>query len=185
MEHEEKVRTACFNPDGKWFVTASADSTARVWNAETGDPLTPPLRHLTKLNDAVFLADGRHIVTHDTNKECRIWPLAVNDWPIDDLVNVSGLLSGRTETRFDALGSQGSDSLETAWKRFRNKYPATFVISTEEIEKWHEFQAEDCDIHRQWSAELFHLKQLIKLRPGNQSIMKRIGLANGQLPKEK
>jgi WD40 repeat protein len=155
-------------------VTASADKTARVWNAETGDPLTPPLRHLTKLKDAMFLADGRRIVTHDTNEECRIWPLPVDDRPVVDLVDLSRLVSGHTETRFGRLILHGPDSLETNWKRLRSKYPSVFETSPGEIEKWHEYQAAECEIQQQWDAEEFHLKQLLALRPGDQSIIKKL-----------
>jgi WD40 repeat protein len=185
VEHEEKVRTASFSPDGKWFVTASADKTARVWNAETGDPLTPPLGHLMKLTDAMFLADGRHIVTHDGKNECRVWDLAVDGRPIDDLVTLSRLLSGHTETRFGQLSSEGSESLEVTWGRLRRKYPATFKTSTDEIEKWHEFQAEECEVQQQWFAEAFHLNRLLMLRPGDQSIITQLNAVNEHVRKEK
>lgn len=183
VEHEEKVRTASFSPDGQWFVTASADKTARVWNAETGDPLTPLLRHLTELTNAAFLADGRRIVTHDGKEECRIWQLTVDDRVIDDLVLLSRLLSGHTDTRFGQLTSQRSESLEDIWKRLRIKYPSTFETSTKEIEEWHEFQAEECDIDEQWFGEAFHLRRLLALRPGDQSIIKKLDAVDKHLAK--
>jgi WD40 repeat protein len=183
VEHEEKVRTASFSPDGRWFVTASVDKTARVWNAETGDPLTPPLRHLTKLTDAAFLADGRRIVTHDANEECRVWQLALDDRPIDDLLLLSRLLSGHTETRFGPSTSERRESLEVSWKRLRSKYPSTFETSIEEIEQWHEFQAEECDVDQQWFAEAFHLRHFLVLRPGDQSIIKKLVAVDEHLTK--
>ena len=41
------MRSAQFSPDGKRIVTASQDNTARVWDAQTGQPLTEPMKHDT------------------------------------------------------------------------------------------------------------------------------------------
>ena len=43
--HADGVDSAQFSPDGKRVVTASRDNTARVWDAQTGQPLTEPLKH--------------------------------------------------------------------------------------------------------------------------------------------
>jgi len=174
VEHGEKVRSASFSPDGKWFITASFDKTARVWNAETGDPLTPPLRNLYELNNALFLADGHTIVTRDGNDDSRVWPLPVDERPVGDLIAISRLLAGRTETRFGPPIAKEAESLETTWKRLRNKYPSTFEVSTEEIAQWHKFEAEECDVQHEWFAEAFHLQRLLELRPGDRTIAKKL-----------
>jgi hypothetical protein len=44
VEHQNTVCSAVFSPDGTRVVTASADKTAQVWDAATGQPITPPLR---------------------------------------------------------------------------------------------------------------------------------------------
>ncbi len=181
VEHKEKVRTASFSPDGKWFVTASADKTARVWNAETGDPLTPPLLHPAELTNAIFLADGRRIFTRDGNEDCRVWQLSVDERPVGDLVILSRLLSGHTETRFGNLTPRQSESLEVTWNRLRSKYPSAFETSTGQIERWYEFQAEECEAQKQWFAEAFHLQHLLMLRPGDESITKKLATANEHL----
>ena len=36
MKHEGAVNSAQFSPDGQRVVTASADNTARVWDAASG-----------------------------------------------------------------------------------------------------------------------------------------------------
>src|SRR5262249_44556871 len=41
--HTLAVRSASFSSDGTQIVTGSEDATARVWDAATGEPVTPPL----------------------------------------------------------------------------------------------------------------------------------------------
>lgn len=41
--HKAAINAVSYSPDNRRVVTASDDSTARVWDAITGEPLTPPL----------------------------------------------------------------------------------------------------------------------------------------------
>ena len=43
------VRTAAFSPDGKRIVTASADKTGRVWDAESGKSLAALQGHTAQV----------------------------------------------------------------------------------------------------------------------------------------
>jgi serine/threonine protein kinase len=43
--HEQQVVGIAFSPDGKAVLTGSKDNTARLWDAVTGRPIAPPLRH--------------------------------------------------------------------------------------------------------------------------------------------
>ena len=65
--------SAQFSPDGQRVVTASADKTARVWDAKTGLPLTEPLKHDGAVNSAQFSPDGRRVVTASDDKTARVW----------------------------------------------------------------------------------------------------------------
>ena len=59
------VSSAAFSPDGKRIVTASEDSTARLWDAETGKPIGEPLKghEGAHVHSAAFSPDGKRIVT--------------------------------------------------------------------------------------------------------------------------
>ena len=57
--HQGEVRAAAFSPDGARVVTASADGTARVWDARTGKPLTEPLVLQGQVRAAAFSLTAR------------------------------------------------------------------------------------------------------------------------------
>src|SRR5439155_976055 len=56
--------------------TASLDRTARVWDAETGRPVGPPLRHADRLTGAAFSPDGRRVLTLSWDDTGRVWDAA-------------------------------------------------------------------------------------------------------------
>ena len=72
--HADRVHNAAFSPDGKRIVTASADKTARLWDAETGKPIGEPLAgHADQVLSAAFSPDGKRIVTASWDKTARLW----------------------------------------------------------------------------------------------------------------
>ena len=73
--HGDRVITAAFSADGSRIVTASADKTARVWDAATGAALTVLSGHTNWVNSAVFSADGSRVLTASLDSTARIWQL--------------------------------------------------------------------------------------------------------------
>ena len=73
MRHDGWVYSAQFSPDGRLVVTASADKTARVWDAATGRPVSLPMKHDDAVNSARFSPDGRLVVTASSDKTARVW----------------------------------------------------------------------------------------------------------------
>jgi hypothetical protein len=67
------VWAASFSPDGSRIVTASSDTTARVWDARTGEPLAKPFQHQGRVSAASFSPDGSRIVTASFDKTARVW----------------------------------------------------------------------------------------------------------------
>jgi WD40 repeat protein len=58
------------------LVTAGSDGIARVWDAATGDPVSPPMPHRGGLHDASFSPDGRKVITDCQGPEdigVKIW----------------------------------------------------------------------------------------------------------------
>jgi WD40 repeat protein/serine/threonine protein kinase len=75
--HHGSVMTVAFSPDGRRVATGSFDNTVIVWDAETGLPISKPMRHRGPFWYAVaFSKDGRTVVTGCDDATARIWDIA-------------------------------------------------------------------------------------------------------------
>ncbi|HEV8421923.1 MAG TPA: protein kinase, partial [Chthoniobacterales bacterium] len=73
IKHAGGLCSAEFSFDGKRVLTASwIDDTVRVWSAQTGQPLTEPIKH-RRLMSAQFSPDGRWILTTSKDNTATIW----------------------------------------------------------------------------------------------------------------
>ncbi len=73
MHHDGEVQDASFSPDGTKVVTASADDTAQVWDAATGQKIGQPMRHADWVHTAEFSPDGTKVVTASWDGTARVW----------------------------------------------------------------------------------------------------------------
>lgn len=73
--HEtEPILHSFFSPTGEFFVTQS-EHEARVWESETAEPMTPPLRHRGGISRVHFDSTGRFLITSGDDA-VRVWDLA-------------------------------------------------------------------------------------------------------------
>lgn len=73
--HEGHVRWATFSPDGQRVLTCSDDRTARVWDVETGEPVSPVLQHGDFVEGGAFSPDGQHVVTACRDHTGQVWDI--------------------------------------------------------------------------------------------------------------
>jgi WD40 repeat protein len=67
------VLSVSFSPDGKTLASASADRTAKLWDAASGK-VTATLRgHASRVSAAVFSPDGRTLATAGDDTIIRLW----------------------------------------------------------------------------------------------------------------
>ncbi|MCX6929681.1 MAG: WD40 repeat domain-containing protein, partial [Verrucomicrobia bacterium] len=78
-QHDGHILFAKYSPDGQRFVTGSDDTTARLWDAHTGQPLTEPLKHDEEVTCAEFSPDGQRLVTVAKDGIVRIWDAITGD----------------------------------------------------------------------------------------------------------
>ncbi|MBY5904156.1 TIR domain-containing protein [Rhizobium leguminosarum] len=74
MEHTKPVNSVAFSPDSKLIVTASTDTTARVWDAMTGAPIGSAMKHGGPIDSVSFSSGGQRILTaSDEDATARVW----------------------------------------------------------------------------------------------------------------
>ena len=81
LHHDGPVAAVGFSDDGTRVVTGSADGTARVWDAASGAPLTPPLRHPQAVTEARLRGDGARVLTISDDHTAWIWEVSANPPP--------------------------------------------------------------------------------------------------------
>jgi WD40 repeat protein len=165
LKHKFDVFVGNFSPDGRWIVTASKDNTARVWNAETGEAVTPPLPHDNSVVGARFVAGGQAVLTIEYRGPRRRWELISDPRPLPELDRIAQLLAAHTVDPIGGAIPISHQELETLWHDLRVKYPRDFAVTPEEVLRWHERELEKNEADKQWTAALFHVDQLLKLKP--------------------
>ncbi len=67
--HQDRIGSVLFSPDGSWLVSASDDSTLRIWNVLTGR-LVVARQFDAAIQSLAFSKDGRYLYTGNGNTTC-------------------------------------------------------------------------------------------------------------------
>jgi WD40 repeat protein len=83
------VRAVAFSPDGDRVATASHDrsfgegggtsATCQIWDAATGRPVSPLLRHINYVAALAFRPDGKVLATADYSGAIHLWDVATGE----------------------------------------------------------------------------------------------------------
>ena len=72
--HTDSVLSVAVSPDGGRIVSGSDDSTVRIWDAQTGEPIGQPLQgHTDRVLSVAVSPDGGRIVSGSADRTVRIW----------------------------------------------------------------------------------------------------------------
>jgi WD40 repeat protein/serine/threonine protein kinase len=73
LPHRDTVTAIAYSPDGKSILTASWDHEARLWDAQTGRPIGPPLRHAVPVLFVAFSPDGHRALSRGSDGQAQLW----------------------------------------------------------------------------------------------------------------
>jgi WD40 repeat protein/energy-coupling factor transporter ATP-binding protein EcfA2 len=130
---QAEVLSAAFSPDGRLVLTASADGTARVLEAETGEETFVFRGHEDRVNSAVFSSDGRLVVTASADGTARTW----SPWTGDEVTvfrRHEGPVSSAAFSRDGNLVVTASrDGTARVWKATTGEELVVFRRHTREV----------------------------------------------------
>jgi hypothetical protein len=156
------VTAAGFSQDGRRIVTGSNDGIARVWDVDTGRPISRPLRHQGEVAAALFDPGGRFVLTASWDGSARLWD-AITGHPVSDPF--------RHEQRIVAAewAADGSRFLSVSYDKTAKLWPV-FLVPDQSAPGWLADVAEGFGGLRLEGGELFrHLtphEMLERQRPG-------------------
>jgi hypothetical protein len=166
-----KMDVAAVTADGQRFVGETEKDEVQVRDAMTGEPLTPPLRIDSKaLRWDIRFSPGGTFLLQGSGHRAQLWPLPKDARRVADLVSLAQLLAGR---RIDADGnlvSWPSSSAASEWARLSAKFPTGFALATNQVRQWRERIVEVSEGEEHWFTAGFHLDQLVKENPEDQSL---------------
>ena len=85
-DHEDRVTSVAFSPDGRHIISGSCDKTVRVQDAQTGQTVMYPLKgHEDWVTSVAFSPDGRKIVSGSYDKTVRVWDAQIGQTVMNPL----------------------------------------------------------------------------------------------------
>jgi WD40 repeat protein len=71
--HSSTIKSVAFSPDGTKVVSGSDDSTAKVWEYDTGNVITTFTGHSNDVNSVAFSPDGNYVVSGSDDNTAKVW----------------------------------------------------------------------------------------------------------------
>jgi WD40 repeat protein len=73
------VLCGAFSRDGRLVATGGSDNTCRIWDASTGEPSTPAMRHDARVARVVFSPQYPSLLTESLDGRAYLWCTATGE----------------------------------------------------------------------------------------------------------
>jgi WD40 repeat protein len=115
LQHENTAFSVKWSPDGKRLLTASADKSARVWDATTGEQLFR-FDHQDQVNFALWSPDGSQILaSQDTPPIITVWDSHSGERLFDIEGHTALVNAARWSPDQDRIATASDDNTARIW----------------------------------------------------------------------
>jgi len=121
----KSTRLACWSSDGRLIATRSDSNAARVWDAATGEAVTPIFRHSDYI-DWVGIVGEYRLFTASAPNLLQAWSLEPTAWPADVLTDYAKLMAGRRINSTGLLLPLKADEINRLHESLLLRAPALF-----------------------------------------------------------
>ena len=115
MKHSGRVVSARFSLDGKWVVTASEDNTARVWDAQTGQPMIEPAQTCSPSCFSRIQPGWRWVVTASFDNTARVWDAQTGQPMTEPLKHAGAVTSAQFSPDGKRVVTASADNTARVW----------------------------------------------------------------------
>jgi WD40 repeat protein len=119
------VRGARWSPDGRFIVTRNDKKQVRVWDAATGEAVTPLLAHEGEVKMS-FMTTGDRLITASEPDLLRAWDLQETQLAPDVLTDYAKFLSGRYLSAAGVILELKPNELAELGRSLRQRAPQLF-----------------------------------------------------------
>ena len=139
--HESELVFVSFSPDDRYVLTASNDTTLRLWEAQTGEEIHQFTGHSELVTVAAFSPDGKQVLSGSADRTVRLWDTETGQ----ELYRFPEYDSPVWAVAFAPNGQQvfisDESSVGSLWDLETNEIVQTFQGHTDAI-LWGEFSAD-------------------------------------------
>ena len=115
LGHTDSVRDVSLSPDGRTVLTASADNTARLWDAQTGQELQQFIGHTQIINVAEFSPDSLRVLTVSLDGTARLWDTQTGEELRQFIGHTGGLTGADFSPDGQTIVTSGYDNVARLW----------------------------------------------------------------------
>jgi WD40 repeat protein len=173
LHHREQVLDLDLRSNPQLAVTSSADGTARIWNGENGEPVSP-VYHFPAAAKRVWLSpESTRFIGEGVNSVIWMQEIHCPKSPPTDLLSLADVLSGHSPLYGQADEFAGAKALAARWRELRSIHPEWFSVSNVDLSAWRHANLTRFRDAKQRRFELFHVKEALRLNPGNTNAIAR------------